>query len=164
MNRSFWLTFVWIFLVGITFPACSSEENEEPDNLPPLDQTIIWSGPTLSFEKADGADQEDPTNQDRITNRVWITRRNNGQIYNAAQEGLADKETSPEGTLWAIGTTVDLQNLTFDTFRGTLDKPRNAVGTNLVLLLIEENVAIDLTLTSWSSNGAGGFAYDRSTN
>ena len=34
----------------------------------------IWSGRTYVFEKADYADWTQPENQDRLTERVWITR------------------------------------------------------------------------------------------
>ncbi|MEM6724897.1 MAG: hypothetical protein AAF598_12710 [Bacteroidota bacterium] len=163
MNSPFWQVSLVVVFIVLSLSSCSSDE-AQPSNLPPLDLTTIWTGPTITFEKAVSADPNDAANQDRITNSVWITRGNMGQIYNAASEGFADKETSPEGTLWAVGTTANLQNLSFNTFRGTLDKPRNAVGTNLVLLLVSENIAIDVRLTSWISNGGGGFSYERSSN
>jgi len=162
---------VWcIFAISIL--ACSDDEGnnntseELPEaDVPELSETTIWTGPTISFQKAGGADPNLAENQDRITDNVWITRGNNGgQIYNAASETEADKDLSPEGTLWAIGTTANLENLTFDRFRATLDKPKDNVGVDLVLLLVDENIAIDLRLTSWSQQEVGGFAYDRSSN
>ena len=162
------------FLVSMLlslFISCSSDgggggtETPDPtdDSTSAIDATI-WAGATLVFEK-DGA--TDPTlaeNQDRISNNVWITRASGGgQIYNAARETEADQDESPVGTLWARGTTANLENLTFDTFRATLDKPKDNVGVDLVMLLVEENIAIDVKFTSWAQQQIGGFAYERST-
>lgn len=152
------------------FISCSEEEEEQEEQspemeMPSLAETTIWSGATISFQKLGGADPELAENQDRITANVWITRGNSGgQIYNAASEMQADKTLSPAGTLWARGTTENLENLTFDRFRATLEKPKDNVGVDLVLLLVEENIAIDLRITSWSQQEIGAFAYERSSN
>ena len=120
---------VFLLVFVIIFAACSSDSDDGGSNQPPSDQPdvsqlTIWSGPTLEFTKAAGADPTLPANQDRITDNVWITRADGGgQIFNAASETEATKETSPAGTLWARGTTANISNLTFNTFRGTLDKP-----------------------------------------
>lgn len=129
-----------------------------------LSETTIWTGPTVVFQKSSGGDPSAAENRDVITPNVIITRGNSGgQIYNAASENSANKNTSPAGTLWARGTTDNLQNLEFSTFRGTLAKPKDNVGVNLVLLLVEDNIALDITFTSWSQQEAGGFAYERSS-
>lgn len=124
----------------------------------------IYTGEILSFSKADGADPEEESNQDRITDNVWITRGNSGgQIYNAATESTFDKETSPADTEWALGTTSQgIANLTFANFRTTI-KPQDVVGVDLVLHLITDDVYIDIKFTQWSSDKAGGFAYERRT-
>jgi hypothetical protein len=147
-----------MFLAATMFFACEQEEEALP-----LGDVEAWTGPTLTFTKTSGANPEDEANQDRITDRVWITRGNNGgQIFNAAAESNSEKDTSPEGTLWAVGTTDDLQNLQFDTFRNTI-RPQSVVGQNLVLLLTEERIAIDVRFTSWARSRNGGFSYERST-
>ncbi|MEO0573554.1 MAG: hypothetical protein AAF039_17765 [Bacteroidota bacterium] len=136
-----------------------------PFEIPSLAETTIWTGPTITFQKSGGADPALAENQDRISGNVWITRGNSGgQIYNAVSETQANMDLSPTGTLWARGTTANLQNLTFNRFRATLDKPKDNIGVNLVLLLVEENIAIDVTFTSWSQQQVGGFAYERSSN
>jgi len=123
----------------------------------------VWSGAKITFTKADGANPGQAANQDRITDNVWITRGNNGgQIYNAVTETSANQQTSPADTEWAIGTTDDITNLTFDTFRETI-RPQNVVGTDLVLHLITDDIYIDVRFTGWSQNKNGGFAYQRST-
>jgi len=43
--------------------------------------------------------------------------------------------------------------------------PRDNVGVNLVMLLVEDNIAIDVTFTGWTQGNAngGGFSYNRSS-
>ena len=127
-----------------------------------------WDGPTMTFTKADNANPSLEANQDRITSNVWLTRGNNGQIYNAKTESNSSKSNSPADTQWAFGTTANLGSLTFATFRGT-SKPQNAVGQNMVLHLLTDDIYIDIKITSWTSGqgngngGGGGFSYQRST-
>lgn len=122
-----------------------------------------WDGPTMTFTKADNADPTLEANQDRITSNVWLTRGNSGgQIYNAKTESSSSKSSSPANTRWAFGTTTNLGSLTFSTFRGT-SKPKNAVGQNMVLHLVSDDIYIDIKFTSWSSGKQGGFTYERST-
>jgi hypothetical protein len=127
-------------------------------------EPTIWTGDTISFSKADGADPTAEENQDRITDSVWITRGNRGgQIYNAARRSRALKGSSPMGTLWAEGTTDELDSLTFAPFREAVGSPKEIVGRQLVLFLVEEEIFVDVTFTSWSQEKQGGFAYERST-
>jgi hypothetical protein len=122
----------------------------------------------MTFTKVDYADPTQEANQDQITSNVWLTRGNNGQLYNAKTESESSKSSSPDDTEWAFGTTSNLSSLTFSTFRGT-SKPQNAVGLDMVLHLITDNIYIDIKITSWTSgqssgNGnGGGFSYQRST-
>ena len=125
----------------------------------------IWSGPSLTFTKNNGADPTLEANQDRITDNVWITRGNSGgQIYNARVASQADKSNSPLDTEWAIGTTADIDNLIFAPFRTTV-RPRTAPGESLVLHLITDDIYIDVEFISWTSGSSsgGGFSYERST-
>ncbi|MEM9835495.1 MAG: hypothetical protein AAF828_03280 [Bacteroidota bacterium] len=158
--RSFPLLFL-LFAAGLVslFPACSSDELAEQN----LADVTIWSGPSITVEKLDGADPTDAANQDRISDNVWITRGNmGGQIYNAVIEATANQDISPDGTLWAVGRTTNLAGLNFVPFRSAVN-PRDVVGVDLVLLLEEERIALDITFTSWSRNQGGGFAYERAT-
>ncbi len=125
----------------------------------------VYSGEMITFTKEDGADPDEETNQDRITDNVWITRGNTGgQIYNAAVETMFDKDNSPEDTEWALGTTADgIANLTFDKLRATI-QPKEIVGKDLVLHLITDDVYIDIKFSTWSegnSGTGGGFSYER---
>lgn len=141
-----------------------SETEVETGNDQPLGPAV-WEGPTLTFSKADGADPGAETNQDRLTNGVWITRGNGGgQIYNAAVSSSADKTNSPLGTEWAVGGIANKDILTFQNFRAAVNnKPKNMVGTNMVVHLIEEDIYLSIRFTSWSSGQKGGFTYERST-
>lgn len=126
---------------------------------------IVWEGPTLTFSKADGADPGAEANQDRLTSGVWITRGNGGgQIYNAAVSSSADKTDSPLGTEWAVGGIANKDILTFQNFRAAVNnKPKDMVGTNMVVHLIEEDIYLSIRFTSWSQGQKGGFTYERST-
>jgi hypothetical protein len=140
--------------LGLQF---TSEEIEE-------EGYVVWDGEPIVFEKADGANPNRAENQDRITESVWLTRSNRGgQIYNAVERNRPSQTESPVGTLWAVGTTDELTELTFSPFREAVGKPRDVVGKELVLFIPEEGVFIDVVFTSWSRQKRGGFAYERST-
>jgi|TARA_B110000261_G_scaffold108722_1_gene121657 hypothetical protein len=125
----------------------------------------VWTGDVINFSKSDGADPALATNQDRITNQVWITRDNGegGQIYNRVLENASDKETSPQGTAWSEGDLDDYASLTYVPFRTATGKPKDAVGKTYVVHLTEDNIYLSVKLTSWSGGKAGGFSYERST-
>ena len=146
------------FQLSIFFISCSKEDvpNE-------ISSSTIWNGPLKSFTKADGSNPNEENNQDRLTAKVWITRGNNGgQIYNAAQEDKSDKYKSPIGTEWAVGNINDLDKLIFYDFRIAI-QPKNIVGKDLVLHLIEEDIYLSVKFKSWSQGQKGGFSYERST-
>lgn len=127
-------------------------------------QPIVWAGSDITFTKADGANETLAENQDRITENVIITRSNDGgQIFNIASENSADKDRSPAGTEWAEGSIDDFETLDFSPFREAVDRPQDVVGKSLVLHLIEENIYISVSFTSWSRQRGGGFSYTRST-
>ena len=102
--------------------ACSKEEEViNESNVTNTQSYEIWNGPLITFEKVDGSDPSDALNQDRITEKVWITRGNNGgQIYNAKIETAPDKSESPIGTEWAIGNLDQIETLEFKDFREKL--------------------------------------------
>ncbi len=140
-----------------------SEEEPGSASAPVIDQgPVVAEGEWISFTKADGADPNDPANQDRISDDVILARGNQGgQIYNAVSESRADARTSPAGTLWALGTTAELDSLEFQPFRAAVGKPKNIAGKDLVLYLVESETYIDIRFTSWSAAKQGGFAYER---
>ena len=144
----------WIIIISLLLLiSCTNDSFEDVLN---QDNTLI------TFSKNGGSDPSLETNQDRITDNVWITRGNDGgQIYNAVVENTANKDLSPIGTEWAEGTLDNLENLSFDTFRNTTS-PQEAVGKNLVMHLIEDELYIQIKFISWDTNREGGFIYQRS--
>lgn len=128
------------------------------------DEFIIWDGDLITFTKAADADPALEDNQDRISDGVWITRANTGgQIYNAKVEDEADQDSSPAATEWAIGTIDDIESLNFTSFRDAVGSPKDVVGKDLVLKLVDENILITVKFLSWGSGRAGSFSYERST-
>ncbi|MBM76553.1 MAG: hypothetical protein CMK59_14190 [Proteobacteria bacterium] len=93
-----------------------------------------------------------------------LTRGDRGSLYNVVTETSANS-SSPDGTQWAVGSTDDLDNLEFETLKSAAgNNMKDIPGIPLVLHLIEEDIYIDLTFTSWSSGGSGGgFSYERTT-
>lgn len=148
----------FVFQLSIFVISCSKEGTPNE-----ISSSTIWNGSLKSFTKTDGSDPNEVNNQDRLTAKVWITRGNNGgQIYNAAQEDKSDKYKSPIGTEWAVGNINDLDKLIFYDFRIAI-QPKNIVGKNLVLHLIEEDIYLSVKFKSWSQGKKGGFSYERST-
>ncbi|MCF8219228.1 MAG: T9SS type A sorting domain-containing protein [Bacteroidales bacterium] len=125
----------------------------------------IWDGPDMTFTKADNADYTLSANQDSITSNVIITRASSGSIFNIAQENSASNN-SPVDTEWAIGTTADINSLTFSSFRSITSGGGGSIQLNhpMVLHLITDDIFIDVQFTSWTSGqNGGGFEYVRST-
>lgn len=142
--------------------ACTNDTLPEPEEV--SEDAVIWTGANMSFDKVAGADPSVAENQDRLTDNVWITRGNNGgQIYNAVEEDAATKRESPRGTLWAIGTIDEIENLNFANFRSAVGSPKQVVGKDLVLFLREDEIYLSVKFTSWGQNKAGNFSYERST-
>ncbi|MEO0895630.1 MAG: hypothetical protein AAFY71_04500 [Bacteroidota bacterium] len=149
---------MWMLIPLAIFMASCENTAIEPEK--------IWSGVELTFEKAAGTDPADAANQDILTDKVAITRGNGGgQIYNAVSESQSNQDASPAGTEWAIGTVEDINELEFKPFRAAVENPKDVVGKNLILHLIEDDVYLTVRFTKWSSGNAagGGFAYVRST-
>ncbi len=153
------MKYIALLFIAVLLFSCS-KDSTDPVSL----NGERWTGPTITFSKAAGADPTLAENQDRITDNVWLTRGNDGgQIYNAVTETNADKNDSPNGTSWAIGTIDNIENLEFKSFRSTLEKPKDHIGTELVLYLQQDEIYISFKITSWQSGMQGGFSYERST-
>lgn len=126
----------------------------------------IWSknDSTLVFTKADNADWALEANQDRITDNLWLTRKDNRGLFNILDEFEFDSDVSPEGTMWALGTTDNLANLSFDTFYNTLGESigDNIENADMVLYVEADDLYLDINFSSWTSGGeGGGFSYTR---
>ena len=153
---------IFLILLFITASSCS-KNNAEDGSLITSSNYILWNSNFQAFIKKDDTDAAIANNQDRLTNNVWITRDNDGgQIYNVVKESSSNKNKSPTGTEWAIGTLNELSLLKFKSFRSTVDKPKEVVGKDLVMHLIDDDIYLNIKFTSWSVGKKGGFSYERS--
>ena len=126
----------------------------------------IWTGPATTFTKEDSADWTDEANQDRITDNVWLTRKNSQALFNIKTETGMTKAVSPADTEWATGLLTDWDSLTYQPFVAWNDDSvgDNVVGTQGVLHLITDDVYLQIEFQSWTeSDSGGGFSYQRST-
>ncbi len=127
---------------------------------------IIWSGPAISFSKAANADWTQPQNQDRLTDKVWITRASTQGLFNLNTESSFTHNSSPLDTAWAYGTTANYDTLTYTNWEtwtgGGGGGPPSTVGKDAVVHLISEDIYLDLKFTAWGGSG-GQFSYTRST-
>ena len=138
-------------------------------------QSVIWrvdskytNGSEVFFEKRESSDWTLAENQDRITDKVWITRRNSGSVFNFFEEsfarssstiGWADNATPVFGPLPAYSSPLS------DVFGGG-SSMSSITGNTVSLQLIEEDRYFDVAFSSWGSgngnnNGTGGFSYTR---
>jgi len=128
------------------------------------DAQTVWDGPTVVFTKADFADYTLPENQDQLTAGVALTRNDFAGLYNIAAEPFYGMG-SPAGTEWAYGHAADYASLTFTnwfTWHG--GNPPSAIGQDAVVHLIDEDIYLDIKLTSWTCcAGGGGFSWERSS-
>tara|TARA_B100000989_G_scaffold68699_1_gene47875 strand:- start:1310 stop:1795 length:486 start_codon:yes stop_codon:yes gene_type:complete len=155
------IKYSFILIIILTLASCSSGEEQVPGD---STSSTIWTGNNITFSKADGADYSQASNQDRLTSNVSITRANDGgQIFNIVKESAANKNSSPAGTTWSIGSIDNINSLSFTNFRAAVGKPKDVVGKNLVMHLVDDNIYLSVKFTSWSDGQKGGFAYERST-
>lgn len=150
------LTLCLFIMIAVSF-SCSSDDDGGS------------AAGEVTFSKADGADWTLAENQDRITDDVWITRQDNGFIFNIAVEDSFSggcNSSLPSGTEWALGTYSDgIDDLNFASLLEINDcEPPTMLDQDLVLHLIADNIYYDVTFTSWSigeNGGEGGFSYKR---
>lgn len=141
--------------------------------LPADGAPTVWSGPTIAFSKASGANHKLPANQDHLTANVALTRGSSQGMINILQEA-SFTSTSPADTRWATalnnpGDTIAAANwaaLDFTTWSAAY---ANSISTNIlnfgaVVHLVTDDVYLDLRFTGFQGGGAGGgFAYQRSS-
>jgi hypothetical protein len=128
----------------------------------PADAVEIWTGSAMTFTNLPGSDPAQPSNQDRITLDVWLTRGATHGLYNAAAEA-SYSSLSPVGTEWAYGELPNYAALNYQTWVTWNGKnPPSMVGQDAVLHLIPDDVYLAIQFTSWNI-GSGGFSYTRST-
>ncbi|MEN8152357.1 MAG: hypothetical protein ABFS86_21240, partial [Planctomycetota bacterium] len=148
--RVFTVVFAMLF-VALALGAASAEPR-------------VWVGMEKEFVKPPDSDWTSATYQDRITDKVVITRGDQKGIFNIAQEP-GYKPSPPAGTEWAYGTASNWQNLRFQSWETWHSRiPPDMVNQDAVLHLIDEDVYLDIKFTAWTESAAGGgFSYVRAT-
>ena len=126
----------------------------------------VVSADTVVFIKPDFADWTLPENQDRITDSVWITRKDIQSLFNIAQEdGYDHLNDSPAGTLWADTTTAAADPAGYTGFVAMHGGgPQSIIGDTVSLYLPQDELYFDVTFLSYSGgNTGGGFSYSRTS-
>ena len=103
---------------------------------------------SVTFTKNDYADWQLPQNQDRVNDNLWITRGDDGALFNAFNEMYGWHPHGPDGTEWAIGTFEEIDTLTFSSFAIALDHGIGNVLNNdlipnnqpMIMHLIEDDI------------------------
>ncbi len=124
------------------------------------------SADTVVFTKPDSADWTLPENQDRITDNVWITRKDIQSLFNIAQEdGYDHLNDSPIGTLWADTTTAVADPASYTNFVAMHGGgPQSIIGDTVSIYLPQDELYFDVTFLSYSGgNTGGGFSYIRTS-
>ena len=123
----------------------------------------LWDGPSLIFSEPAGASGSQPTNQDRITTGVWLTRNITQGLFNAAQESGYAHFFSPAGTAWAYGSLASFSSLGYTNWEAWNGRnPFSMVDRPAVVHLISEDIYFSVQFLSWGGP-ARGFSYERST-
>src|SRR5258707_10625432 len=122
----------------------------------------IWSGPLLSFTKANGANGSLAANQDRMTSDIWLARGATQGLFNAETESAFTHFLSPSGTEWANGMLANYASLSYTDWnhwaKGVNPGPPSTVGVQAVLHLIPDDIYLSVQFTSWGGT-PGGFSY-----
>src|SRR5437773_2246287 len=79
---------------------------------PSTKAATIWDGPVITFSETT-TNWMLPTNQDRITANVWITRADSQGVFNAKTETNFTHDLSPADTAWADGNLTNYASLTY---------------------------------------------------
>lgn len=122
----------------------------------------VWTGPNMNFSQSTNA-------ADQLTPNVALSRGANGPLFNsAAGETGPDYVNSPSNTEWAFGSLANYATLTYQplaAIRNNSVPNFSAAILNqpMVLHLINEDIYLAVTFTSWGRFFSGGFAYTRST-
>ena len=131
---------------------------------PQAHAATIWNGPTINFTHSTATGNL----SDQWTTNVIITRGTvSGGLYNSVLESGAVSGISPKDTKWAIGTLANFNTLTYGPCPLEAgNHPPGFVGTTFVVHLTNEDIYLQLTLTSWGGafmSGDRSFSYTRST-
>ncbi len=135
---------------------------------PGQEDSVIVSWSTVTFTKADYADETNPANQDCINWDVCLTRSRRRPLYNAVSQTSGDVyaescDANPAGTERATGSCSDKDWLIFDKLFIVNDcYPTEMTGYNLCLHTISDDKYYDVSFSSWTAWWLGWwFSYTR---
>ena len=121
----------------------------------------------VRFTKVANADWRLVENQDQITPNVWLTRANQGLLFNARIEDRSNG-AGPSGTKWFLGKLEDYEEeqlftLEFESLKNAAgSRMKDTPGKTFIVHLVEDNVFIELTFHAWGNKSEGaGFSYSR---
>lgn len=119
----------------------------------------LWSGPVTNFTQSD-SNLVDVL----VPGAVSLTRAYSQWLYNPAAGDGGPAPGTPTDTEWAFGTLDNYAGLYYRTFDSYRDGDLQTLLENnpMVVHLINENIYLSVTFTSWPKDG-GFFAYTRST-
>jgi len=128
-----------------------------------LSPAVIWNSANIDFAKGSGVDWTLEENQDRITNNVWITRKDQGPVFNIFT--YSGHSSSNNDIEWAYGTTANYSTLTYYTdIKDLTDSSMpSIVDKDVVLHLLVDNIYLDMVFSSWGSDDGGTFSYTRAS-
>jgi hypothetical protein len=127
-------------------------------------QGTVWNGPMITFTEPAGDNGTLPSDQDRITSDVWLTRNTTMGLFNVALENSYSHYLSPTNTEWAYGALANYTNLTYASWEAWNGmNPPSMLNQRAVLHLISDNIYIGIEFMSWGERGVGGFSYERTT-
>ena len=131
----------------------------------PAQSATVWDGPIVTFFET-STDWTDPTSQDRMTPKVWITRGAIQGIFNAFSETNFTHFSSPADTRWANGFLTNYATLSYTDWntwaKGVNPNPPSTVNVPAVVHLVSENIYVGIKFTFWGGSG-GLFAYERTS-
>ncbi|PLX16240.1 MAG: hypothetical protein C0599_15695, partial [Salinivirgaceae bacterium] len=128
----------------------------------PLEWNIMGKGEEVFFQKLDYADPMMPENQDHVIYNVWITRDFEEGLFNAASETSYSGSYSPEGTLWAYGTSDTITFDRYEDWESAVYPPPGMVQNMVSLFIPASETFYDLDFYNWQQWGYGGaFSYSR---
>ena len=152
----------------------SWEVQQASGNLSWLDVNLVGPGQSeVHFRKENYADPNDPENQDRITDELWITRGNSQGFYNAyTDNGWNWSDEGPEGTEWHWGSMdnndhdwTNWRNAVYQSGTGpndALDGEYNGAPSIMSMHIIDTDLYYEFHFTWWQCcGGGGGFEYRR---
>lgn len=129
--------------------------------------SIYVAGGEVFFEQPESIDWTQAQYQDRITDNVWITRSDNGSLFNIVEQSSVGSSTTigwAENATVLTGTLPTYSSPLSDVFGGG-SSMSSIAGNTLSLHLIDEDRYFDVFFNSWISGngnvGTGGFAYTR---